>query len=678
MSQSRGYMGKILWVDLSLKEFKEEEPSEDIYRKFLGGYGLGIYYIYNRIKPGCDPLGPDNIIGFCPGLFTGTVAPFSGRYMVCGKSPLSGKGKRSNGGECNGGWADANSGGFFGPSIKRAGYDAIFFTGASDNPVYLLIDGDEKELKDASDLWGKDMIETEDILKERHKGGRIAGIGPAGENLSLISGIVNDKGRLAARGGLGAVMGSKKLKALCIKGNQKIVLADKDSTTELSKINRKRVTGAHAGKIGFRMGKMLPRFAPFMRKLKMGMSVGDADISKMTATMMHNYGTGVATALSSEVGDTPIKNYKGVGYIDFPQQKVRNLTSIAFEKYKIKNYACFSCPLGCGAILKVPELSLEETHRPEYETAAAFGGLIINSDAQVLLELNEYLNQTGMDTISAGGTVAFVLECVENGILSKEDFKGKEFPDGFLPEWDSSEYIMPLLRMMVKREGIGDILADGAYHAAQKIRKGSEQYALCFNGIEGGMHDLRYMKNLSITYLADPTPGRHTTGELTPNKHFCEPLNIASSKKGLEKISFETANFSKFYQCFSSLGLCLLSLQAVSEYPLLSLIKSISSWEITPEEYYKTGHRIQTLRQMFNAREGAIRHEVPDRAIGKPPHTKGPHKGVTVQVEELIKFYYKELGFAENGVPLKETLKNLDLGDCIEDLPQCTGNPKNN
>ena len=227
---NKGYFGKILWVDLTKMECREEEPDDEIYQKYLGGYGLGVYYIYTRITPNCDPLGPDNILGFCPGLLTGTFAPFTGRYMVCGKSPLTG------------GWGDANSGGKFGPAIKRVGYDAIFITGMAENPIYLYIDDETQELRDASDLWGKNTKETQNLLETKHGKCDVASIGLGGEQKSLVAGIVNDSSRLASRSGLGAAMGSKRLKAICIKGTQKIAMADRAMMLQLTKSYSKQIT----------------------------------------------------------------------------------------------------------------------------------------------------------------------------------------------------------------------------------------------------------------------------------------------------------------------------------------------------------------------------------------------------------------------------------------------------
>lgn len=675
--ESFGVMGKILWVDLTTKKFIEEVVPEEIYRNYLGGYGLGVYFIYTRIKPKCDPLGPENILGFCPGLFTGTVAPFTGRWMVCGKSPLTGKGPTNNGQYCNGGWGDANAGGYFGPAIKRAGYDAIFFTGIADKPVYLYIDANIKELKDASDLWGKNSLDTENILKNRHgKGVQIASIGRAGENCSLIAGIVNDKGRIAARSGLGAVMGSKRLKALCLTGARTIKICQKDTAIALAKKYREMLEGYFKSFVAKTMVETSPNLAGTLRRMNLSFGkLGKFILPMIHGHYLHGYGTSYFTGISAETGDMPIKNYFGVGYLDYPQKIVRNFTGHSLIKYKVKPYGCFGCPIACGAILKVPELNLEETHRPEYETIAAFGGLILNPDIKVVFELNEFLNREGMDSISAGGVLAFVLECVGKGILHQEDFKCQSHPEGFLPQWNESGYIMPLLQMMVTREGIGDVLADGTWVAAKKIGKGCEIFAINSNGQEPAMHDQRLMTSLSLTYLADPTPGRHTAAsidfELMSPWVFLKGMKVSNSNDPLKKAR-KQAQVTKFMQIFNALGFCKFSIWQ-GTYPLIEMFKAILNWDMTIDELLTIGWRIQTLRQLFNAREGAIRHEIPKRAIGDPPLEKGPLRGVTIPVEEMCQEYYKAMGFQVDGVPQKEILAQLGLNFAINDLKISTG-----
>jgi aldehyde:ferredoxin oxidoreductase len=344
----KGVHGKILVVDLSSQQYQIEELPEEVYRRYLGGYGLGAYYLYQHIPPGSDPLGPDNILGFTPGLLTGTGAGFSGRWAVCAKSPLTGKGKRSNGEYSNGGWGNANAGGTFGPAIKRAGFDAIFFKGQSEKPVYLLITQEGISLEDASFLWGKDTVETEEELMTKH-GQRacVASIGPAGENLSLISGIVNDKGRIAARSGLGAVMGSRKLKAICLTANKKIEYAERPKVQELNKFYFARMKHFKSSKLVKAIGTNLDYFAPMMRVSKMGLAAPGNIIPRLMGTMFGGValGTNMTSIISSQNGDSPVKNYKGVGYVDYPMKKAMKLRGKRLNELGRKQYGCFSCPL---------------------------------------------------------------------------------------------------------------------------------------------------------------------------------------------------------------------------------------------------------------------------------------------------------------------------------------------
>lgn len=679
----KGVHGKILVVDLSSHQYQVEELPEEVYRRYLGGYGLGAYYLYKHIPANCDPLGPDNILAFTPGLLTGTGAGFSGRWSVCAKSPLTGKGKRSNGEYSNGGWGNANAGGTFGPAIKRVGFDAIFFKGQSDTPIYLLINPEGISLEDASFLWGKDTVETEEELMAKH-GQRacVASIGPAGENLSLISGISNDKGRIAARSGLGAVMGSKKLKAICLTANKKLEYADRPKLQELNKYYFARMKHFKSSQLVKSIGTKLDYIAPLMRVSKMGLSAPGSIIPRLMGTMYGTValGTNMSTIISAQNGDSPVKNYKGVGYIDYPMKKAMKLRAKRLNEYGKKQYGCFSCPLKCGYLLEYDKLPYKdkETHRPEYETVCSFGALILNDDMDLLLQVNEYLNRVGMDSISAGTTVAYVLEGVEEGFFKQEDFVCQDYPQGFLPVWGDPTYVLPLLKLMVTREGIGAKLADGTYQASQHF-PGTESFAINANGAEMGMHDLRLTKSWGMSFVADPTPGRHTTsnydmGQLgTPD--FFPPLKPKIEKTTDSYRQGEISVWSvKLHQVMESLGLCMFS-YFFSDYRMLEMLSAVTGWDMSADEIFEIGGRIQTTRQMFNAREGAIRHEMTQRAQGSPPQTKGPIAGKTIDIETMVQGYYAGMGFQQNGVPTAETLHAFGLDEMIPDLQISTGTP---
>lgn len=680
---SLGFHGKILVVNLSKQSYSVVEIDEEIYRQYLGGYGLGVYYIYKNIQPGVDPLGPENILGFLPGLLTGSPAPMTGRYMVCAKSPLTGKGRRTNGEFCTGGWGNSNSGGFFGPAIRKTGFDGIFITGKAEHPVYLLIKGEEITIEDANDLWDRDVVETEQLLKEKH-GNRfeIASIGPAGENLSLISGIVTDMGRIAARSGLGAVMGSKNLKAICLKGNEKIDYANKSKMVELSRGYNRTIRNYQKNEMLNKTIPIVDRFSPLIRKTKMQIGGGGSLAARFAVIVFSGskLGTTFTNVLFSQNGDSPVKNFKGIGHKDFPMKKALKIRGKSFKRYIRKDYGCYGCPVRCGAILEFEGLPYKEksTHRPEYETCAAFGPLILNDDRESILQINEYLNRVGMDSISAGNVIAFVLEAVEKGLLNKSDFVCQDFPEGFLPTWGSSELILPILKLMVNREGIGDSLADGTKKAAENIGKG-EDFSINANGQELPMHDPRFEPEMAMTYITDPTPGRHTAGSLDFESaaginYFVKEIEFGNSKDTYQK-GKHSAKVTKFYKAFEALGFCSFA-TAFGRYPFFEMIKAAFGWIITPEEILQIGHRIQTLRQMFNAREGAIRHEINQRAIGSPPLEKGPLKDVSLDLETMAQGYYDTIGYKKDGVPKKKTLESLGLEFCIKDLDLCTGLPE--
>ncbi len=597
------YFGKILWINLTEETFKEEEISEDIYRKYIGGYGLAAKFIYENTPKNYDPLGSDAILAFCPGLLTGTVSPMTGRFMVAGKSPLTGT------------WGDSNCGGFFGPEIRKCGYDAILIKGIANSAKIVSIVEGEKQISDASEYWGLDVVETEEKLKDKYGKVQIASIGQAGEILSLISGIVNDKARIAGRSGFGAVMGSKKLKAVVLKGNKKIQVNNNDLLLSITKEYNDAINASEVGAI----------------------------------MAYKTLGTTFGNTVSFQINDTPVKNWGG-SKEDYPN--VNAISGEKIVKFKERAYGCFSCPVRCGAILKVPEAGLEETHRPEYETCASFGHLLLNDDIISIFKVNDICNRAGIDTISVGGTIAFAIECFENGILSKDEVDGLEL------KWGNSSAIIELTKKIINREGIGDILADGCKVASEKLGKGQE-FAIHSLGQELGMHSPKYYKNLGASFAFDPTPGRHTSACLDmlaqgplikPNGMF-EGIGLPKRfKRPGEDRSEAEKIVVGIWQFTCSVGLCEFA-YFMQKYPLFDIIKAVVGWDISPEEAIKTGVRIQTLRQSFNLREGidVINNKLPERAIG-------------VDYLEDFKAYCEKMGWnPENSYPTLETLQDLEL-----------------
>ena len=401
----------------------EEVLSEEVYERFLSGMGLAAYILYKNIPPGADPLGPDNILGFVPGLLTGTGSLFTGRWMVVGKSPLTGT------------WGEANCGGTFSPAIKQCGYDGIFFKGISEKPVYLYADHGKAELRDASGLWGKDTVETVEILTKDTNGKKpcVACIGPAGERLSLISGISNDKGRMAARSGLGAVMGSKNLKAVVLAGSKRIIPHDKEEMHRLSKNCNKSVQF----KIPFPLLWLISKIAGTLMRLFPFQIAMDGMLYKF---LLQKWGTTGMNRICIEMGDSPIKNWKG-SYVDLGPRGLTLVDPDLFENTVKMKYHCYSCPLGCGGICDTK--GKDPLHKPEYETVLALGGLLMNKNIESIFSINDLLNRAGMDTISAGGTAAFAIESFEKGVLTKEDTDGLEL------KWGNTEALIKLFEKMV-------------------------------------------------------------------------------------------------------------------------------------------------------------------------------------------------------------------------------------
>ena len=612
---ANGFMGKILWVDLSRGELKEEPLDEKMGRDFLGGYGLGARILFSRQKGGVDPLGPDAILGMTTGVLTGTDALGGSRYVMVGKSPLTG------------GWGDANSGGNVGPFLKFAGYDAVFFTGISDKPVYLYINNGKAELKDAGSLWGKDSFEVQDIMRDEYgKDLEVACIGPSGEKMALIAAVMNNKGRAAGRSGLGAVMGSKKLKAIAVQGNMKIPVADAEKSASMRK-------------------KHLDNMGPNVK-------------------FMREFGTPFLFNMCCEVDDAPTKNWAGAAVVDF-----KNFADIGAEnvkKHQVRNYACWHCPIGCGGIMKAGEGEYKYeagAHKPEYETLAMFGSNCLNNNLDSIIKANDICNRYGLDTISAGAAIAFAIECYENGLITKDDTDGIELT------WGNHEAIIAMTEKLAKREGFGDVLADGVKVAAEKVGKGSEKYAMHIGGQEVPAHDSRGGPHFAIGYGAEPAPARHTQGGEGPLPPGALPEYDRESLKGRGKPHKHGAAITEAY---NAAGVCMIVIGDAYGHinDFVEAMQTITGWDIDMDEIQKTGQRIITMRQAFNVREGInTPWKFPDRMMGVPAKTEGPRAGITINADDLFNEYYQALSWdIKTGKPSQEVLVELGLDDVAKEL----------
>jgi aldehyde:ferredoxin oxidoreductase len=586
-----GYIGRLLFVNLTTGTITEETPEENLYRDYIGGYGIGARILYSRQKGGVDALGPDNTLGVVTGPLTGTPAPFGCRFAVVGKSPLTG------------GWGDANCGADFGPHLKFAGYDGVFFTGAAAKPVYLIIDSGKAELKDAAHLWGKSTYETEDLIQSAHdRTTKVMSIGPAGEKLSPISCIITHKGSAAGRSGLGAVMGSKKLKAIAVRGEGKVNIADAEATDKLRK--------------------------EYL-----------AIINKSPARNgLHNFGTCSHTDASAHSGDSPVKNWGGVGVRDLPD--VSGLSKELLNANVENRNGCWRCPVACRGSLKEGPGDYKYpagTKRPEYETAAAFGAMCLNTNAEAIAMANHICNYYGVDTISAGTTLAFAMECYEHGLITKKDTAGIEL------KWGDHRAMIAMLEKTVKREGFGDVLADGVKKAAERIGKGAEEFAVHIGGQELGLHDPKFDfpgfagQPTSAKYMMDAAPGRHTGG-FGPSHHSWLVINAA--------------------------GLCLHvntmfnGLKYVTDF-----LKAVTGWDRSEEDILKCGERIGVMRHLFTLREGdnPLLRKVPGRIVGKPPQTAGPLAEVTTDIEAQVNWNLGALDW-DRVTALPSRKKLLELG----------------
>ena len=607
----RGFNGKMLSVNLTTGEITTEHPDESLYRKYLGGYGVGARMLWDRVPVGADPLGPDNMLGMFPGLLTGTPL-FGQRWQVVCKSPLTG------------GWGDANCGGDFGGILKLAGWDGVMFFGQATKPVYLVINEDKVELKDAGDLWGQLAIDNETILKERHgKKASVANIGPSSEKLSLITGICNDHGRLAARSGVGAVMGSKKLKAVVVMTERKVMSQNVDN-----------------------MKMVRTNLDQFIKPLK---------------DFFHVYGTTGITAGSAMSGDSPVKNWGGVGVVDFPDAKKIDGGSTINPRME-KSYGCFRCPIACGAESKDsidPKYPYpRHTHRPEYETMGAFGTMNLMADPEALIHINHLCNQYGFDVISAGATISMAIECYEKGVIGSKDTGGLEL------KWGDPDCIISMLNLMGKREGIGDIFADGVKVAAARLGNGADKFAMHVGGQELAMHDPKLQPEFYTTYKLDPTPGRHTQYE--GNKRLGKVPPAPSDFKDYTNRGEHHKGASEYMHIVNAGGMCQFVTMSANTANMPEWFNAVTGWDMSMDEMMQVGERIANMRMAYEVREGGNprKRPVPSRVTGETTEgtTAGPLQGVKLDTERLEIDYLTACDWdTETCKPSKAKLEELGL-----------------
>jgi len=604
-----GYAGKVLYVELNTGKTRIEPLNMDYAKKYVGGIGLGMRLWLDNSKAGVDPLSPENPLVLAIGPISGTIFPTAGNgHAFVAKSPATL------------GISEAVAHGTFGSEMKRAGYDAVILKGKAEKPVYLWIDDDSVQLLDAAHLLGKSPSETEDVIKEDLEDYyvRVAAIGLAGEKLSRIACIINEKTRAAGRTGLGAVMGSKNLKAIAVRGTHDIVPAKPDEFMDMVIEFHERMKG------------------PATRKYR---TLGTAE-----NVLVHN-----------SLYCMPTRNYNNSHFEE--AEKVSG--EILNERFVAKIIGCSSCAMRCEHEVVVPEGPYKGTMtRMEYETLWAMGPYCGIDRLDAIIKGMELANYYGMDAISAGVIVGFAMDCYENGILSKKDLGGIEANFG------NSEALLQLLEKMGKREGIGDILADGVRSAGEKIGKGAEKLAQHIKGLEVTGYDLRCLKTAALGFAVSFRGADH-------NRHGAYAFDVKGkvdrlkAEKGRGNMVRDMENLyaliDSFIVCKFSRGTYYKGLSDMAK--LFTLVTGI---EITSKELDKSGARIITLARLINIREGLGRKDdtLPWKVMNVPIPDEGPVQGAVVKQKELdllLDDYYVSRGWTLKGVPTKTTLKELGM-----------------
>lgn len=615
-------MGKILRVNLSHSTITEEFPDEKTLKLFLGGAGLATKYLFDEVKPRIDPIGPENKLIFMTGPLTGTRSPSTGRYSVIAKSPLTGF------------WGHANSAGYWGRDFKRSGFDGVIFEAIAPQPTYFVTDHGKAELRDATYLWGKSTSETTKLIKEElGEGFNVTCIGIAGENLVKYAAIINDAsepywGRAAGRCGMGTVMGSKRLKAIASRGKAKIPIADE---------------------------------VKYQEEANQRFDWVNQSLLKMTLEV---YGTAAVLDMVNVKGGLPTRNWQtGI----FKAADDINGTAIN-DNILIERKPCFACPIHCGRISEIktgPYASKGEG--PEYESLGALGSMCGIDNLEAITFAQFLCNEYGLDVISTGNTIAFAMECYEKGVLTENETDGIELNFG------NYKAMIELVHKIAKREGLGNLLAEGARIVSQKLGKGTERFAMHVKGLELPAYDPRAAKITGLAYATANRGGDHITAYIEGPTFLSMPFLIVDGELGDELHENPTdARMVKEYEdafsIFDAIGGCKFMGMVLTGEDWATLIATLTGWEFTEAMFRRTGERIYNLARAFNIREGLTRADdtLPKRLF-EDPLPEGPAEGHVINLEPLLDAYYKYRGWNKDGKPTPEKLKELEL-DWVTDI----------
>jgi len=614
-----GYWNKVLRIDLTNKKVVKEDVEDKIFRLFVGGAGFGAKILWEEVSPEKDPLHADNRLIFATGPLQGHPVPGGAKFSVVSKSPLTNT------------QADSAAGAKWGPFLKKAGYDALIIQGRSETPVYIYIDDDKVEIKDAKSIWGLDSYQAVDQIRKELGDERVsvATIGPAGEKLVRMACIVVDKHSFAGRCGLGAVMGSKNLKAVAVKGSKKVPVAN---LSLLKEYNRKYFKEIHNASI------------------KSG---------------LRPHGTPVLCITAEGFGDMPIKYWTGDTWPEGAKKiGAPNYTSVL----SAKPYPCLYCPIGCHRNINIEEPAKYRLKGigPEYETLGMLGTNLLIDDVKAIAVANDICNKLGIDTISTGACIGFAMECYEKGIISKKDTGGMEI------KWGDPEILIELVKQIGNKEGFGSIFSEGALRAARKIGKNAEELVAHVKGLDFPAHDPRACWGMIPTYATGTRGACHMRGveeDVEMSGFYIPEIGITEEKAQFfkrEGKAFLAVKMQDYCALVNSLVLCVFMPDGgdLSFTSILDIFNSITGWEWDVQEAMKCGERIFTMQRLINLRDGYSKKDdiLPPKMY--VPAKKGFRAGKVPPVEELINEYYRLREWDENGHPSKRKLQELETLIC--------------